>query len=173
MTKGAFKIAVFVSAFLFAVTFVYLVFPSIASFLSYPTDASLERRFFGNKQDFNTLLALFQDDRILRSVNRGDGAWIDFGEQAELSRDRLQRYNELLEKLEIQSIRRFPGSESVELRVWSSANLFIGGKYKYFVHDPNRTGPLTDSLDEIFSSGIDANHYKRLEQNWYIYLDVW
>lgn len=172
MTKKAFQIAVFLVAFGFGSAVVYFIAPSLISAATYPTDSELEIRFVEKRAKFNSLLKLFKEDSHVSRVNSG-GVWADFDKPAEVPAERLEAYMELFGELEIRSIHRYPVRGSVELRVWSSKRLLIGGKTKSYVFDPGYTGKLTYSLDEVYRSGVDANHYKSLGDNWYVYLDVW
>jgi len=172
MTKRAFHVVVFSVAFGFGLAGAYFIAPGLLSTVAYPPDAELEKRFADRRPAFTRLLNLFQEDHHLSSVKNGV-AWVDFDTRAESSPGRLRSYDDLFKELGVSSIHRYARDGSIELRVWSSKSFFIGGKTKSYVYDPNYSGKVTPSLDDVYRSGIDANCFKSLDDNWYIYLDVW
>lgn len=173
MKRLAAKIVVFAIALGLSLFFVCFLYPTVHSEISYPTDSRLESRFANSRDDFEALLVLFKEDRHLRSFDSASLGWIDFGEPADLPDERVRTYKTLLDKLGVTKVQRRIGHTRVEMQVWASRNFFIGEKYKYIVFDPDYSGPLVDSLDKVFRSGQDANQHKRLEKNWFIYIDIW
>jgi hypothetical protein len=172
MTKRSFQLAVFIVAFGFGSAVVYFRAPGLLSTAMYPTDSELEKRFADRRTKFDSLLRLFQEDSHLRSVNNG-GAWVDFDTPAQMSAERLQTYFELFSELGVRSVHRWNPDASIEFRVWSSPRFFIGGRSKSYIYDPKYSGKITNSLDEIYRSGVDANDFKPLGDHWHLYLDVW
>ena len=143
------------------------------NFVSYPTDEILEKNFHLNKVDFNKLIKKFQEDSNLLRVNEQDQVRDSLGNKANLSPSRLSEYKRLFSKLKVQQINRVEYDRSIFIRVWGIPNFFIGGKSKYCVFTETPPPNLETSLDDIYKSGRDANEFKRIGENWYLYLDVW
>lgn len=155
----------------------YIFFIFLLVFMSgcntYPPDALLEQRFQANKEDFEKLVKMFQADSRLFQISLDKGALESFDKEAQIPEERLLEYKKILSKLGIEYIERYEKRQDIFLRVWSSPNLFIGGKSKYYVYDEKDVKNTVNSLDEIYRSGQEANEMKKIEGNWYLYLDVW
>jgi hypothetical protein len=140
----------------------------------YPTDEFLERQFFSNKADFEKLVQMFSEDSNLFKVDAEKGTieWAD--NKGEPPKYRLIEYKKLLSKLNLKLILRYTNNKEIYLLTWHESNSFVGGKSKYFVFSENDgfANPKP-SLDEIYKSGKDANDQRKIEGNWYLYLDVW
>ncbi|MEK7723999.1 MAG: hypothetical protein AAB336_06610 [Acidobacteriota bacterium] len=127
---------------------------------------------------------MIQEDKRVISVSI-NGEILDLGYQNNgniISKKRLDEYITLLEQINALSIRRYTGNKndrtnfsSVDFLVYESKGwlLGIGGTYKYYIFTHENPDRLVDSLDDLKSSGGDASHYKKISENWYLYLDIW
>ena len=97
----------------------------------YPTDDALIRRFDSNKESFDKLVQMFQEDFNLLRINLKDNAWKSYEIRANLKEERLSEYKSLLTKLNIEQLERYENRKDIYFRVLANPNIFIGGKSKY------------------------------------------
>lgn len=143
----------------------------------YPSDDLSIESFNRNKQSFERLAKIFGEDTSLWSIDATGTP--RFGDQPalELSEVRKQEYIELMKTTGVRNISRHiftPDDKSIYFQIWWVGNGgFIGSKSKYIVYKDGNTGEFAESLDELFASGRDANHSRRIDADWSLYLDVW
>jgi hypothetical protein len=136
----------------------------------------MQTMFATNKEDFELLVRMFEEDSNLRSYRLKGGAFRSIDEKADLPPDRDEQYRDLLIKLNLKWISRVIVSGShtdIHLQAWWVKNGWIQSKSKDFVYTKHAPLLVVDSLDEVYESGRDANHHKKIDENWYLYLDVW
>ena len=139
----------------------------------YPKDEVLQNNFYANKEDFDELVRLFQEDSSIFCINSQDEV-VDFDKnKTNIASSRLDEYKRLFSKLHIQQINRSKFDQHISLRVWGIPNFLFRGKSKYYVFMETPPKNLESFLDDIYESGRDSNDFKKIEENWYLYLDVW
>jgi hypothetical protein len=146
----------------------------------YPPDEKLIKLLTDNKESFETLVKLFEEDADLLSVDAegADRVWRLGGrEPGNLSEGRRRKYIDLMRALGVRSISRHieprPEDKSIFLQMWWVKNgPFLFSKSKYLVYKENPEH-LVESLDPIYKSGRDASEFRRIDDDWSLYLDVW
>ncbi len=145
-------------------------------FNPYPSDASLQDLYELNREDFNAVTEMFSQDQHLWKVKADGTAWVDFQVRGDLSQERKDEYIKLLSKLKIEEVNRHLSKKedkSIWLKAWSIPGHFIGGWSKYYVCTDETPEPMVKSLDEVFQSYQDVGHFMKIDNRWYLYLDVW
>lgn len=145
----------------------------------YPTDAELEKRFKENREAFDELVQMFQENAELWQFDSDGKALLDFNKPASLPQTRTERYSELMKQTGILSINRNHSSEgepprpAIYMKVWQVPNMVIGTKSKLYVYKLGSGTNLVESLDKSYRSGQDANDSKKINEDWSLYLDIW
>ena len=140
----------------------------------YPPDHLLEARFRNHEAEFSRLLNIFKVDSHLFLVD-SEAAYSARNTRAVITEERLEEYQRLLSKLELDYIARtnnHEGHEEISLRAWTRPHLLLGAKSKFYIYREIPPSPLVESLDGLVG-GTDAYAYKRIAENWYLFLDVW
>lgn len=145
----------------------------------YPTDAELEKRFNDNREAFDELVQMFKENAELWEIDADGKALLDFGKPTSLPQARADRYRELMKQTGILNINRLhpsvgqPPSPTIYMRVWLVPNMVIGTKSKLYVYKSWHQKNVVESLDKIYAGGDDAGHYKKINDDWSLFLDVW
>ena len=142
----------------------------------YPNDESMQATYISNKGDLDVLVKMFKEDSNLRLFSLEKGAVSASDQRLKLQAERESRYREILTKVGVSKIYRIPESDvhkDFYMQVWWIRNGWIQSKSKYFVYTENPPAGVVESLDDVYANGRDANDLKRIDENWYLYLDVW
>ena len=165
-------------------TLIFALVLANSSCSSYPTDKYLEENFNANRTYFEKLVSMIQDDKKVISIGKSREI-LDINYQPNknvISRERLDDYISLLNKINALSIRLHTGNNndrtnfsSIQIFVWDSRSWSIvgGGNSKSYLFTYDKPERIVESPDEIKSKGGDASHYKKLSENWYLFLDIW
>ena len=141
--------------------------------IPYPKDEVLQDNFHANRKEFDELIKCFREDSNILYINLQNEV-VDFDRnKISIAAPRLDEYKRLFSKLNIQQINRNQFDQNIFLRVWAIPNYLFRGKSKYYVFTETPPKNLENSLDDIYESGSDSNDFKKIEGNWYLYLDVW
>lgn len=147
------------------------IFVCACSDVGYPPDRVMEEKFHSCEEDFVRLVRLFKEDANLHKLDYDSTR--SFGDlKTIVPEQRMEVYRGLLTKLGVESLSRNERTGQIYLMVWSRPHMVIGSKSKFYVYAEKPPEPLVDSLDELVK-GTDAQAYKRIAHNWYLYLDVW
>jgi hypothetical protein len=142
---------------------------------AYPTDDEMLYHFLTHRDHFESLMQQFRADADLLRVNQDGSALRDHLTEVTLDDAKREVYRDLLTRLGLFYISRIPdGPGSIYMQAWwSKSGTLIGGKSKYFAYTAKAGNDTVASLDEIFRTGRDANEFRHVTGNWYLYLDVW
>lgn len=144
-----------------------------------PSDAVLEKRLRDRREDFEELVRMFQQDSKLYRIDQNGVAMVDLANVATLPPDRSDSYRVLMLRAGVNNIsRRFPNTDeppspTINFSIWRVEHNFFGFKEKQYVYKISGAGRMVDSLDKIYRTGEDANAYKKIDDDWSLYLDVW
>lgn len=170
--------------FIFNILVLFFLLLSSFSCSSYPSDKCLIENFDTNKSDFEKLVVMIQEDNQIISVMK-NGEVLDIRYQANnqiLTKERLKEYQLLLNKINASEIRIYTDNKkdnsnfsSISIFAWDTRSWSIvgGGHSKSYSFQFEKPEKIVESLDEIKSRGGDASHYKKISENWYLYLDIW
>ncbi len=145
----------------------------------YPTDAEMEKRFNDNRAAFDELVQMYKENAELWQFDSDGKALLDFGKPTSLPQTRADRYRELMKQTGILTINRYHPSEgqspspTIYMRVWLVPNMVIGTKAKFYVYKLGGGTRSVESLDKSYRSGQDANHSKKINEDWSLFLDIW
>ena len=139
---------------------------------SYPTERELENKLRVNQAAFDRLVAMFREDANLSEVN-SQVAKLSWNTEANIPDERMAEYRNSLEELNLINIRRGERSGNIYLTAWYRSGFLIGGTTISYVHVQSPPSRLVDSIDTVLRSGQDADVFKRINDNWYLHLDIW
>lgn len=143
-----------------------------------PSDRVLEERFRSRGADFNRLVSMFKEDSQLGEVTL-EAAYLPYHpgsekHKANLSPQRMIAYRSLIKSNGLTAIKRGTRGE-----IFLAAFEVDMERWKGYVYAELPPSPLVSSLDdtkEIFekpqAQSMTTSGYKRIADNWYLYLDI-
>lgn len=172
--------------FIFNILVLFLLLLLLTSFgcSSYPSDKYLIENFNANREEFEKLLTMAQIDKQIISVKK-NGEVLDINykqNETLLSSERINEYTNLLNKinaLEIQintdNKKDSSNFSGISIFAWDTRSWSIvgGGHSKSYTFQLEKPEQIVDSLDRLKSNGNDVVAYKKISENWYLYLDIW
>lgn len=132
----------------------------------------MEAKFRSDEASFQKLVEMFKKDGHLSSLNN-EAAYLSFDQKADLSKQRMDEYRDLLKKLGLWVVSRGEKTGNIYMKAWHRNAFLIGGSSKYYVYAENPPEALVDSLDKLKDSGHDGYAFKKISGNWYLHLDIW
>ena len=97
----------------------------------YPPDAEMEKHFNDNRETFEEIVQMFQENAELWQLDADGKAWVDFEKPASLPQLRSDKYRELMKRTEILTMYRHhpsegqPPSPAIYMKVWQVPNMII------------------------------------------------
>ena len=143
----------------------------------YPPDAVSIESFNRNREHFKELIDLLEKDSNISNIDANGRATSRDVKPLEFPEARRQRYIELMNATGALHVSRTSwkqDSKTVFFQMWWVPNgLLMQSKAKYLVYKIDTEPQFVDSLDPIYESGRDANEFRRIDDDWSLYLDVW
>jgi hypothetical protein len=142
-----------------------------------PSDASLERRFYEHRADLEQIVVMMEQDvhmqRIAEDFTRNDDWDVHLDRERQISEQRWNQYREIFHRAGVPmgTVRQ---SDDIEIIAWA-AGLAIAGTSLSYLHCGNSSaGNFYPPCRERKESGrIEENdiliRYKRIQGDWYIY----
>ncbi|MEP6704528.1 MAG: hypothetical protein ABJB34_06965 [Acidobacteriota bacterium] len=149
----------------------------------HPSDADMIRKFNDHRDEFDTLVSMFKEDRSLGRVGAnftrtsnffekcsGKDAWE--GSEIEVTRERLHDYDKRFADLGLTAgIEGYCEKESIVLYA-STRGLSVTGSSKGYAYLGQPPKIITDNLDSYWSEdGRSFTAYRHIDGNWYLYFD--
>ncbi len=149
---------------------------------SHPADVALEKIFRQHEAEFSRLVVMSRaDSRVMRIAPNftwltDNASWPRSGDELGFSQERWDEYRQLFRMLGLKDgLVRYADADLIYLFA-SSKGLVTGGSGKGYVYSERDLTPTTDSLDqvppELLQSSVHKIVYKRIEPNWYLFLDM-
>jgi hypothetical protein len=148
-------------------------------YMTPPSDASLERRFYEHRADLEQIVKMMEQDehmqRIADDFTRNDDWDQHPGRAREISEQRWNQYREIFHRAGV-PMGTERQSDDIEIMAWA-AGLAIAGTSLSYLHCGKSSAGIPSNYppcDERKESGrIEENdvliRYKRIEGDWYIY----
>ena len=150
-------------------------------YMTPPSDASLERRFYKQRADFERLVRMMEEDvhmqRVADDFTRNDDWDAAPLKQRQISEQRWNQYRECFRRAGVPMGTASDEANDIEILVWA-AGLAIAGRSLSYVHCENKTAHnFSNSYEPCFehkeSGSFDGGghviRYKRIEGDWYIF----
>jgi hypothetical protein len=166
-----------------AVASVVLVILLLSVFLCWymtpPSDASLERRFYENRADLEKIVKMMEQDehmeRIADNFTRNDDWDQHPGRARGISEQRWNQYREIFHRAGV-PMGTARQSDDIEILAWA-AGLAIAGTSLSYLHCGKSSASIPSNYppcrERKESGSIEENdvfiRYKRIEGDWYIY----
>lgn len=154
--------------------FTFIVGISIYYFVTpfHPSDQSMKTFFLENKDDFEKLRMMFEEEGRTCSTIYYSKKIKNYN--CQISESRQIEYEKLFQKLGVQfSIHRdYSNYDSLTLTTSDVDEESISSEYervssrKGYVYSPKEPSPIKESLEKLNSKG-----YKKLEDNWYLFFE--
>ncbi len=142
-----------------------------------PSDKNIVTQFNSTKAIYTRLVTLLHRDTEITNINfeKNSLVYNFMPRLTPVSKERTKLYKELMNQMHIESISRNKDKEVLYFQVWSSHNLFLGGKSKGYVYSevPPDSKEITKSLDSLYRKNEEIFSYMQIEKNWYGYIDIW
>jgi hypothetical protein len=139
----------------------------------YPSDRELEKRFYENRTDFETLGSMLVEDIDIRVLDQ-DNIFYKGDSPRVISGERIEKYRRLMKKLRIDGgiARDYDGSASLIVK-YKGILIHTSGKGYYY--STGEVTPIVESLDEVIRNERDDTRptFKRIEGNWYLVYESW
>jgi hypothetical protein len=140
----------------------------------HPSDQTLEDRFRSNEAQFEELLKMLNEDSDVARISK-EFAFLNSGADPGLSKERLEKYRELIKVLSLDGgVHR---QDKITVRFIASTNhkVLSGNSEKLYLHSDVAPSPLVESLDEVIKTiaGKQSAVFKKLSGNWYLSYESW
>ncbi len=137
---------------------------------SHPSEATLQKTFHDNREDFERLLRMTNEDVGIRRFTKDI---VFYDDDKEISEERANEYRQILDKLRIEHGFSIYDSKSVAF-IASSGNKYIFDRsYKAFLYSTGQQTPIVDSIDKFVTYGKRDPVYMKLSDNWYLMYEAW
>ena len=160
---------------------VVLLIGSLFWYATPPSDASLERRFYQHRADFEQLVRMMEEDahmqRVAEGFTRNDDWDTELLKQRQISEQRWNQYREIFRRAGVPMGTERDDADDIEIAVWAFG-LAIAERSLSYIHCDKRTAhSFANSYQPCFErmeSGRfeDNDHlirYQRIEGDWYIF----
>ncbi len=131
----------------------------------HPSDDEMIRSFREHKQDYETLLQMFQLDAGLDRLGDLAGDWPENPVDVGVDEARLTRYRSLMLQLDVHSLERYIDNQV--LFVTSTFGLAVSGSMKGYVYSEKPPTPLVGDTERD-AVGPIGEVYRHIEGGWYL-----
>ena len=146
-------------------------------YMTPPSDAALERRFYEHRADLEQIVGMMEQDehmqRIAETFTRNDDWDVNIDRGRDISEQRWNQYREIFDRAGV-PMGTQRQSNDIEIIAWATG-LVIGETSLSYLHcGKSPAGNFYPPCRERKESGsVEANdvliRYKRIEGDWYIY----
>lgn len=153
-------------------------------YMTPPSDASLQRRFYKHRADYEQLVSMMSEDVLMDRIaadftHRDDDLndWVGPKSPWIFSAQRWNQYREIFRRAAVPEGTSRDASDDIEIIAWT-AGLAIAGESLSYVHcGKNRSTDLEKAylpcIERKETGEFHENdvliRYKRIEGDWYIY----
>ena len=160
---------------LLAILFLLVAVTQFACDKTLPSDEELERNFTLHRSVFEKLVQMAQIDAQMRRITPSFST-TQTGEEGGLAPVRWDEYRQLFKTAQLDGglLNSENGSNISFYAV--GRGMITGGEIKGYVYSTHEPSPLLDSLNDIPSkvaaTGPTTTFYKKLQDNWYLTIEI-
>jgi hypothetical protein len=146
-------------------------------YMTPPSDASLERRFYEHRADLEQIVTMMEHDvhmeRIAEDFTRNDDWDVHLDRERQISEQRWDQYRAIFHRAGV-PMGTERQADDIEILAWA-AGLSIAGTSLSYVHCGKSSAGnfYRPCLERKESGSIEENdvliRYKRIQGDWYIY----